>query len=82
MELLEWVQRRDTKMIRRLEHRFYKEKLRELGLFSLRKRRLRGDLIATFQCLKADFKQEGNQRFTWVDSGRTRGNGFKRADLD
>jgi len=51
MELLEPVRRRATKMISFVEHLSYEHKLRELGLFNLKKRRLWGDVTAAIQYL-------------------------------
>ncbi|GAB0189137.1 mitochondrial enolase superfamily member 1 [Grus japonensis] len=77
MELLERIERRATKLIRGVEHLFYKDRLRELGLFSLEKRRLQGDLIAAFQYLKGAYRKDGEGPFIRECGDRTRGNGFK-----
>jgi len=63
-------------MIRGLEY-FYEDRLRELLLFSLEKRRLRGYLIAAFQYLKGASRKDGEELLTRVCCDRTRGNGSK-----
>lgn len=64
-------------MIGGMEHLSYKARLKELGLLSLEKRNLWGDIIMAFQYLKLAYKEDGVGRFTRACSDRTRGNKFK-----
>jgi len=64
-------------MVRRLEHLFYEERLRQLGLFGLEKRRLQGDLTSAFQYLNGADKKAGEGLLTRACSDSTKGNGFK-----
>jgi len=56
MKLLEQFQRRATEMIRGMEQHSYKERLREMGLFSVEERRMWGDLVAA---LLQEYLKEG-----------------------
>jgi len=64
-------------MMRGWEHLCYKEQLGELGLFSLKKRRLRGILVNSYKYLKGGCQEDGTKLLTVVSSSRTRGKGHK-----
>jgi len=64
-------------MIRGLEHLSCEDRLRELGLFSLEKRRLWGDLIEALKYLKEAYKKDGDKQFSRACCNWTRGILFK-----
>ena len=66
-----------TKMIWGLKHLVCEERLRELGLFSVEKRRRQGDPRSDFQYLKGTCKKDGDRLFSRACCDRTRSNGFK-----
>ncbi|KAK4832125.1 LOW QUALITY PROTEIN: hypothetical protein QYF61_020802 [Mycteria americana] len=74
MDILKRAQRRAMKMMKRLKHLSYEERLRELGLFSLERRRLREELPNVYKYLKGGRKEDGARLSSVVPSNRTRSN--------
>jgi len=65
-----------------LEHHLDEEGLGDLGLYSLEKRRLRGDLIAAYKHLKCRNQGSGGGFLSVRCSNRARGNGHKLEHKD
>ena len=76
IERLERVQARATKLIPSLRHKRYPDRLRELDLFSLETRRLRGQLIEVFKILRG-FDNVDYREIFQLSEGVTRNHGFK-----
>ena len=77
IDKLERVQRRLTKMIPRLRNMPYEDRLKNLNLFSLSKRRMRGDLIEMFKIFKGFDNMNAENYFTLDQSVTRRRHDFK-----
>ena len=77
VEALERVQRRFTRMLPGMESRSYEERLRVLGLFSLERRRVRGDLIEVYKMIRGIDRVDSQRLFPQVEQTITRGHRFK-----
>ena len=74
--LIERVQKRATRLIKGMKGKNYEQRLQELNLFSLEKRRLRGDLIQTFKILR-NLGTVDEEMFSIRANSITRGHSLK-----
>ena len=77
MEALERVQKRFTRMLPGMEGISYEERLEKLGLFSLERRRLRGDMIEVYKIMRGMDRVDSQKLFPRVEESITWGHRFK-----
>ena len=77
MEALKEVQKRFTRMLPGMESISYEERLNKLGLFSLERRRLRGDLIEVYEIMRGMDRLNSWKLFPRAEMTITRGHKFK-----
>uniref|UniRef100_A0A8C5QJD5 Uncharacterized protein n=1 Tax=Leptobrachium leishanense TaxID=445787 RepID=A0A8C5QJD5_9ANUR len=77
IDILERVQRRATKMVYGLKEKSYQERLNDLNMYSLEKRRDRGDMIETFKYVKGIHKVEEGSIFKRKQNSKTRGHSLR-----
>ena len=77
IDAIERVQHRVTQLIPSFARLSYEERLKETGLYSLERRRFRGDMIEMFKIMKGRDKISADELFNRVDSDRTRGHSLK-----
>ena len=76
---LEIVQRRATKQVPELKGLSYEERLKKLNLFSLRYRRLRGDMIEVYKIMSGKYDEDASPKMMEAVDARTRGHSKKLA---
>ena len=77
MEAVEKVQRRFMRILPGLGGMPYEDRLRELGLFSLERRRMRGDLIEVYKMLRGIHRVDSERLFPRAGMVATRGHRFR-----
>lgn len=77
IECIEKIQRRSTKLVHGFDKMPYEQRLKALGLYSLQRRRLRGDLIETYKILTCKEKIKSDQLFQKATTTELRGHSLK-----